>query len=239
MRMIRVLSLNLLLVFVPAIVLADVDLAQRALARMSEMELNLWSYRRTMVSEDGTRIDHHDPRRVEPEHWQLVSIDGRTPTPEEVEEYNEGREGGDRKDAESKGSRDIVDMIEPGSLKLQSSDDIGASYIFRLRSPNGRKEKQWNRISGQFHVFHNDGNPFVDHVRLWNTETAYPRFGLQISEFVLFMDFAEHGEAVLPLRLEFHIGGRAWLIVRVKKSYQFRFHNFEPVERSSDRQNPR
>jgi len=237
--MIRTLCLVLLIAFVPTTVLADVELAHRALARMSEIELNLWSYQRTLVDEDGTRIDHHDPRRAEPEHWQLVSIDGRTPTSDEFEEYNDGREGGDRKEAESKGSRDIVDMMEPESLKLQSSDDIGASYTFRLRSPNGKKEKQWSRISGQFHVFHNDGDPFVDHVRLWNTETMYPRFGLQISEFVLFMDFAEHREAVLPLRLEFHFGGHAWLIVRVKKSYQFRFHNFELVETSTGKHKPR
>jgi hypothetical protein len=234
MRMIRKLCLMILIAIAPASLAADVELAQRALERMSEIELNQWSYQRTLVSEDGTRIDHHDPRRAEPEHWQIVSIDGRSPTAEEIEEYNEGRETGDRKEAESKGSRDIVEMLDPGSLELQSSDDIGANYTFRLRSPNGRKEKQWNRIAGQFHVFHNDGNPFVDHVRLWNTETVYPRFGLQISEFVLFMDFAEHAEAVLPLRLEFHIGGHAWLIVRVKKSYQFHFHNFEAVKTSID-----
>jgi hypothetical protein len=214
MRMIRKLCLMILIAIAPASLAADVELAQRALERMSEIELNQWSYQRTLVSEDGTRIDHHDPRRAEPEHWQIVSIDGRSPTAEEIEEYNEG--------------------LDPGSLELQSSDDIGANYTFRLRSPNGRKEKQWNRIAGQFHVFHNDGNPFVDHVRLWNTETVYPRFGLQISEFVLFMDFAEHAEAVLPLRLEFHIGGHAWLIVRVKKSYQFHFHNFEAVKTSID-----
>jgi hypothetical protein len=129
MRMIRKLCLMILIAIAPASLAADVELAQRALERMSEIELNQWSYQRTLVSEDGTRIDHHDPRRAEPEHWQIVSIDGRSPTAEEIEEYNEGRETGDRKEAESKGSRDIVEMLDPGSLELQSSDDIGANSL--------------------------------------------------------------------------------------------------------------
>lgn len=212
----------------PGLLQAEPGLAQRALERMAGIEMDRWAYERVQVRRDATRVDHHDPARAGAEHWQLVSIDGRAPTPEEKAEYARTKSRHDQGKNRFGSGREIVDMLVLESLSLLSSDHGGASYTFRVSSPDGRKKQQWERISGELHVLGNGGDPYVDRVRLLNTDSVRPKFGLVLERVELNMDFGMRDRAVLPLRLELKFMGRAWFFIRVDENLHYSFHGFRP-----------
>ena len=50
-----------------------------------------WAYTETQVTSEHVWVGRYDPRRSSNERWQLISVDGREPTEEELEEYNQDK----------------------------------------------------------------------------------------------------------------------------------------------------
>ncbi len=215
----------------PVGVAADELLAQQALARMAAIDMDAWAFRRTLKTPKGTRLDEHDPTRPGPEHWQLLSVDGAPPTSGELRSYASNRRS--HADSDRIGplasSRDVVNLLRPGSLEVLHADGETATFGFQLQSPDGRRSQAWEQMRGEFRVNRNAGEPYVDTVRAWNSESFRPRFGVRLNRLGVEMRFDEAGGFVLPSELSIHFDGRALLLIPIEQTLDYRFHDLRHV----------
>ena len=65
------------------------SLVDRAFRAMEQDLSAHWAFTETAQNSDGTYVAHCDPRRSE--RWELVSVDGRDSTADEIEESLESR----------------------------------------------------------------------------------------------------------------------------------------------------
>jgi hypothetical protein len=229
--MLRILVfLPLFLIPWPTSSMADQQLVEQAIARMAKIDMDAWHYTRTRVTQEGSRIDRHDPSQPADQHWQLVSLDGRPPTQKEMKEYAKERSSHAKqrkKRADLSNSERLANMLVPDSLEVRSTDADGVTYTFRVRSPDGKKKALWEQIQGELRVVRNDGDPWVDLVRLWNSDTIHPRFGVQLSELAMEAAFVAQGQDVLPQRFDVRYDGRALFIIKLNENMKFRFHDLQ------------
>lgn len=174
---------------------------REAVLRYSKTDLEQWHYQRTRITEEGTILDRHDPTLPGAEHWQLLAIDGRKPTEEEFEDYAKDR--ADHSDDEKKARTDyVIDIIQPDSIDFSGVVDGAEQYTYRLRSPDGKREKTFLRLTGDMLIQPGDDGPWVRTVRVWNTQTLRPIIGVRIDEIMVSFHFDLQGGYVLPVSIE-------------------------------------
>ena len=63
------------------------DIVDRAFAAISTDYQRTWAFTETETNDGATRVGRFDPRRPPGMRWSLLSVDGRAPSEQEVEDY--------------------------------------------------------------------------------------------------------------------------------------------------------
>jgi hypothetical protein len=212
----------------PAGLCADTEMAERAIERMTSLDMENWYYTRKLVSLRGTRIDRHEPSLPREKHWQLLSLDGYPATDEELQDYAREQNGHvpSQEDQGKTTGEQVREILEPGSLAEKTGADAAGWYSFRLKSPNGRKQAAWSQMRGELKLAEHQGEPFVERLKLWNTKPFYPAFGVRFRSVMVELSFKTHGADILPFSFDAQFEGRAWLIKEINEELHFRFSDF-------------
>ncbi len=163
-----------------------------------------WAYTETRINSEGTWKGRFDPSLPPGERWQLLSVDGRDATEEEVEEYLEdkyddnSREGDERVDA----------LVEPDSIRLIED---GGDYWLLGFTPD--EEDILESVDATIRI-DKDGGQLV-YIDLRNHETVRPAIGIRISKLITRLTFgpAVDGGPIVPLATQVEVKGRAYLVV--------------------------
>ncbi len=77
-----------LLLTVPVVVIADdhVDIVKRAFSNISKDFHQEWAFTESVTEEGVTLVGRYDPRFSDNARWNLLTIDGRAPTADEIAE---------------------------------------------------------------------------------------------------------------------------------------------------------
>lgn len=200
-----------------------------AILRYGNTDLEQWHYVRTRTTEEGTIVDRHDPTLPGAEHWQLVSIDGREPTGDELETFEDDR--ADHSDDEETARTDyIIDVIQPGSIVFQGPFDGAERYGYLLRSPDGKREKTFLRLEGDILIQAGDDGPWVRTVRVWNTETLRPIIGVRIDEVMMSFHFELQDGYLLPSRVEAQWKGEFLMLKNIDRLVDVSLTDFRRAE---------
>ena len=92
------------------------ELIDRAFESIEDNPSERWSFTRTDSDGESTFIGHFDPRLAVAEQWNLVSIDGRAPDADEIENYR--KERGYEEEDDSDGSEEYRSIMKEGSATL-------------------------------------------------------------------------------------------------------------------------
>jgi len=98
---------------------AAVPLLQQARQSLQQSRMTDWSYQRTSVSRGTTYVERFNPQASAQQHWQLLSINGKAPTAEQLKTYADGKNpvtGGHLAKAQD-GTRLGISHDTPGDLK--------------------------------------------------------------------------------------------------------------------------
>ena len=218
--------ITVFLVFATAVSYAETheELVRRAFNAMEPDLSTNWSYTETTRNEDGTFVARFDPRLPDGQHWALLSVDGREPTEDELEEFVEDK---------SRGRGDNDDGNEPmfnsGTVELIEETDDHWWFRYRPKTDSDKEKKFMEAVDARLKVV-KDGH-YISLISMRNTDTIKPGKGVKIRKFETDLEFAPaiEGGPVVPRSIKADIKGKAFLVVKFDEQEHIELSDFEKV----------
>ena len=165
-----------------------------------------WAYTETSVDREHVWVGRSDPREPGGERWQLLSVDGRAPSPEELQEYKKEK----AHDHSSSGDKRVNAMVEPESVVLvEETDDY---WLLRF-APGDDQEAFMGHVDATMRINKTLGH--LEYIDLRSHSTIRPAIGVKISKLITRLTFgpAVEGGPVVPLSTQVEVKGRAYFLV--------------------------
>lgn len=205
----------------------DAVVAQ-AIEAISDDYYRQWAFTESSLEDGLDYVGRYDPRRPDGGRWTLLTVDGRAPTDEEVEEYLDDKEDEfQRDDDENDGEADMVDFET-----LELVDETDDHWIFSF-VPNGDDHDDESEIEFMEQVtatlkIVRDGH-YLEYIDMHNDKPIRPAFSVRISQFRVRLTFgpAADGGPIVPLSEEVVVRGRAMLLVSFDEQESVRYSDYE------------
>ena len=233
MHTLRILCL-FIMIAPPAYAEDYADLFETAVRKVTWKYPDNLAFTETRRGKESAEVGRYDPSRLEGERWELLSIDGRAPSPEEAAEYRESRRGdrgfmsGDD-DEDDDGNDSPGDFVAPGSLELLEESATHWLLGFVPTGDDEEDEKFLKKMAGTVRIAKDGG--YLEFLDISSEEPVRPAVGVKIRDFNTRFEFApalENGP-VVPVAFRFRIKGRAFVAVSFDEMETVEFSDFEPV----------
>jgi hypothetical protein len=180
-----------------------------------------WAFTESRLSDDTLWVSRFDPRRVEGKRWELLSVDGRTPTDDEQREFAQDKEDYDSSDSDQR-----LNIVNVETLELIAEDD--QSWLLRF-VPDEDKVQFVENIDATVRIM-KDGR-YLQSVDLRNTADITPGWGTKIGTFLVQFDFgpAVDNGPIVPKRMKIQVGGRVLLFIGISETEAIEYRDFERV----------
>ena len=200
------------------------EILQRALTEFDDNYRDNWAFTEEREFGGVTTLARFDPRCSK--KWQLLSVDGESPTSEAIAQYIEEKsnEGG-----RGKGKRGTpVTMVTPGSLSLMEETEDYWLFDF-IPGGEGDNGKFMAQLNGEMKINKRSGS--IEFIDIRSDGTFKPRFGFKVSEFVTRMEFVQAGlkGPAVPSAMEFRIKGRALGMMKVDEMVNLHYRDYQYV----------
>ncbi len=166
-----------------------------------------WAFTQTTTSGDHGRIERFNPLGKNFLQWTLVQQDGRTPTADEVQKYNEHK----TRRSSGENAPNVKDQIVPGTCEVLEETPERGVYRFQLK-PGDKDDKsaEFMRVTFTLHR----PTATIEKVELASTEPFSPVFMVKIQEARTVMTYflPEGGRPTLLKEVSVRIRGRAMWI---------------------------
>lgn len=179
-----------------------------------------WAYTETRVESEHVWVGRFDPRRPPDQRWQLLSVDDRTPSEKEIEEYLEERNG-----EQSGNENDSVEaMVEPDSIRLL--EETGEYWLLGF-DPGEDEHAVVDSLDATIRI--NKAGPNLEYIDLRTHAPIKPAMGVKIEKLVTRLTFgpAARDGPVVPLSTQVEVKGRAYLFISFDEQELFRNSDFE------------
>ena len=196
------------------------QLFERALEAVDFEFHKAWAYTETRVDSEHVWVGRFDPRRPDNQRWQLLTIDNRTPTAKEMEEYQEERAG----DLSENGDDDVEAMVEPDSVRLIEET---AEYWLLGFDPDEDEHEMLENFAATIRI--NKAGPYLEYIDLRTRSPIKPAMGIKLAKLITRFTFgpAVDGGPVVPLSTQVEVKGRAYLVISFDEQELFRNSDFE------------
>lgn len=202
-------------------------LLTEAIAALGDDFKRDWAFTETAVQSERTTVGRFDPRRPEGERWTLVTVDGREPTGEEIDEFlsEKAKERGDSGDD---GETSVRGMVEPDTLRLV--EETADYWLFSFVPDEDEDGEEFAAAMDGTLRIAKDGR-YLEYIDIRNTKPFKPQFGVKINEFMTRLRFgpADGDGAVVPLSVDIKVDVRAFLVKRVRETISITFDEHEFV----------
>jgi len=177
-----------------------------------------WAYTETQVTSEHVWVGRYDPRRSSSERWQLITVDGRQPTGEELEEYQRDKAHDHSRDGDDR----VNTLVEPDSMRFIEET---ADYWLFAFDPD--EEEIMGSVDATMRI--NKASGHLEYIDIRNHETIRPAFGVKISKLITRLTFglARQDGPVVPISAQVEIKGRAYLVVSFDEQEVIRNSDFE------------
>lgn len=188
-----------------------------------------WAYTETRVDNEHVWVGRFDPRKGSSERWQLITVDGREPTADEIEEYRKEKTH-DHSDNGNNGDNEVNAIVEPDSVRLIEET---TEYWLLGFNPDD-KEKIMDSVDATIRI--NKASEHLEYIDLRNHSPIKPAVGVKISKLITRLTFgpAIDDGPIVPLSTQVEAKGRAYLFVSFDEKELYRNSDFEFVGKDND-----
>ena len=179
-----------------------------------------WAYTETQITSEFVRVGRYDPRKELGDRWQLLTIDGREPTAEEIEDYRRDQAHDHSDDNDERVDR----MVEAETLQLVEETD---DYWLLGFTPS--EQEIMESVDATLRINKSTGH--LEYVDLRNHEAIRPAFGVKISKLITHLTFGPAVEdgPIVPLGAQVEVKGRAFLVASFDEQEILSNSDFEYV----------
>jgi len=209
------------------------QIVNQALAALDNDYKSSWAYTRASTkNENPTTLGRFDPSLPQAEQWSLISLGDRAPTAKEQAAWVARRIQNDEDNKDGFGK-----MVTAGSVQLleESATHWLFSFVPAPDKDDDKKDRKLiSKVTGKLRV--NKGGHFVEEISLANEEPVRPAMGVKIKLFEMQMTFGpiSEGGPVVPLSVNTHVQGRAFLAVSIDDVKKVRFSEYQKVVPTSE-----
>lgn len=186
-----------------------------------------WAYTETAIEDGVTYVGRYDPGRPGDQPWQLLSVDGREPTRDEIEDYLDTR--GDDHGGVFGDDVGEIDGVDFDSIELVEETPDYWIFSFLPHSDDEDKyaAKVMRQLQGRIKVVR-DG-PYVEYFDLRNAKTLRPAIGVKISRLLTRLTFgpAADGGPIVPVSVDVDVKGRVLLFASFDERESVRYSDYE------------
>ncbi len=219
-------------VLVPGLACAEdyAGLLNEAIRRVTWHYPAAWAYTETRSGADGVEIGRYDPSAPEGLQWTLLSVDGRKPTAEELQDYAAERSGDSGFfNSDGEDNDDPAAVVSPGTLTLL--EETAAHWLlgFEPRGDDEEEARFMKKMAGTVRIAKQGRH--LEYLDISARKPVSPKLGVKIREFNTRFEFARaiEGGPVVPVAFRFRIKGRAFLAVSFDEMETVEFSDFESV----------
>ena len=165
-----------------------------------------WAYTETSVDDEHVWVGRFDPRRPAGERWELISVDKRAPTNDEIEEYHDDRDD----DIPDDDDNEVVEMVEPDSVKLIEETDQYWLLGFNL---DEEEKAITENVDATIRI--NKPGRYLEYIDVHNRAVMKPAFGVKLTRLITRLTFGPAVEAgpIVPLSTQVEVSGQAFLFI--------------------------
>jgi len=180
-----------------------------------------WAFTETRVDSEHEWMGRYDPRRSPSERWQIISVDGRGPTEEEIEEFVKEKADDDGGD----GNQRVNALVEKDSVRL--IEESSEFWLFGFTPDDDQKVMK--SVDATIRVAKDTGQ--LEYIDMRNHEPIKPGYGVKISKLITRLTFGPAGDGgpVVPLSAQVEVKGRAYLVVSFDEKELIHRSEFEFV----------
>lgn len=184
-----------------------------------------WAYTLTTIRNDARMVERYDPGRPPAARWQLLELEGQTPTPDQLEKYARSRPRGDSGGAQANFSRED---IEPGSLQLVRETATETEWTAGFREASAGPDKMLGHLTLRLTV-----DKRTQHVAAYTMELKEPYspvIGVKMTQLVAVVRYLPpaDGRPALPEWQTSRFTGRI-LFIPTEENLEVRFSDYAPV----------
>jgi len=201
-------------------------IVEQAFANISNDHHQDWAFTESTIEDGVTIVGRYDPRLPEDARWNLLTVDGREPTAEEIDEFLDDRED-DFHDDDDDNEIDIVDVNT-----LEVIEETDEYWLFRFipdmdDDEDGEAQKFMQQVDGTVKIIR-DGN-YLEYIDMRNEKPIRPVFGVKISRFLTHLTFGPAGGdgPIVPMSIDVEVNGRAMLVIKIDEQESSRFYDYE------------
>jgi len=220
---------GLALVLTAPVVADDhVAIVEQAFANISNDYHQEWAFTESVIEDGVTFVGRYDPRLPENARWSLLTVDGREPTAEESDEFQDDRQDEFHDDDDD----NEIDIVDVDTLKLVEETD--EYWLFRFipdmdDDEDDEAQKFMQQVDGTVKIIR-DGN-YLEYIDMRNKKPIRPVFGVKFSRFLTRLTFGPAGGEgpIVPLSIDVEVRGRAMLVIKIDERESVHYDDYEYV----------
>jgi len=183
-----------------------------------------WAFTQTSEGAGKSRVERYRALGPEPARWDLIAVDGRTPTDDELQEYRKHqalRAGVGR-------APNVKEQINRETAAQVETSATHTIWEFRLR-PATEDDTWAEHMVARFHLNHETG--LIDRVELFAPQPFSPMFAVNVTEARTVMVYSPPGDDRPSLLREItvRVRGRAWLFRSLDSDLSVRYSDYTYV----------
>jgi len=202
---------------------------REATAALANDYMRDWAFTETSLDSESATVARFDPARSGNEQWQLLTVNGRSPTDEEIADFLDDKvHDMAEEDDDGDSGKDVAELVQPESLSLveESADHWLFSFI---PSEDEFDQGFAEHVDGTLKVARD--SPYVEFINIQSKKPFRPQFGVKISEFATQLAFgpAAADGPIVPLAIDIRIKARAFLAIGIDEMISISFSDYEYV----------
>ena len=218
----------------------DIDLQRlvsEAFAALESEVQNRWQFAETSDDGEFTRFARYNPRAPEGETWQLLSVNDRQATVDEVTAFRQQKREQKEREAQRGGGSEVnpLDTIDLQSLRLL--DENATSWRLGFTPiGSGDGQKMMAKMLGTLGI--SKSALCVEYLEIASPGPVKPQLGVKVEHFLSRFEFApakgsqsENGRCgrLLPTAMQFEINMRAFGVMNIDRAISAQYSDYRLI----------
>ncbi len=203
-------------------------MVETALNKLAADSTNQYSYTKKTIATEETRTIKYDPTEKGSDRWELVSVNGQSPTREVLKAFYKKQANNEGK----KGRSFTFDSEEMQDFSLKSETAEMIEYSYRIESDKNKKMTE--KLICEIAI--NKSDTSLAAIKMQITEPVSPMVSVKLEKFHVEMNFDRYQPTGSPVlaQTKTRIKGKAMLFKKIDENVMEKYYDYKLIEEAAE-----